>query len=59
MTYIPPVAALIIGVLFAHEPMRALDRLAMACIPGGVYLLQSGRDPKNAAPAASAARRVA
>ncbi|SIT37995.1 DMT(Drug/metabolite transporter) superfamily permease (fragment) [Paraburkholderia piptadeniae] len=58
VTYIVPVVALIIGVLFAHEPMRALDLLAMACIPGGVYLLQSGCNPKKAAPAASAARRV-
>ena len=57
-TYIPPVVALGIGVLFAHEPVRALDLLAMACILGGVYLLQSARKPGKPAPGASPARRV-
>ncbi|OUL73176.1 DMT family transporter [Paraburkholderia hospita] len=47
VTYIPPVIALGIGVLVAHEPIHALDLLAMACILGGVFLLQSGRSPQK------------
>lgn len=43
VTYIPPVVALLMGLTFAHEPLRPLDLVAMACILGGVYLLQSGR----------------
>jgi len=48
VTYIPPVVALLMGVTLAHEPLRALDLLAMLCILGGVYLLQSGRQAKPA-----------
>lgn len=43
VTYIPPVVALTIGMTLNREPLRPLDLLAMACILGGVYLLQSGR----------------
>ncbi|MBN3763823.1 DMT family transporter [Burkholderia sp. Ac-20365] len=56
VTYIPPVVALSIGVLFAHEPIRPLDLLAMLCILGGVFLLQSGRNPQKTA---TVARRTA
>ncbi len=65
VTYIPPVVALGIGVLFAHEPIRALDMIAMVCILGGVFLLQSGRRtdnlhrPHEPAVNAPAARRAA
>jgi drug/metabolite transporter (DMT)-like permease len=45
VTYIPPVVALLVGLVFAGEPLRPLHLLAMACILGGVYLLQSGRRP--------------
>lgn len=50
VTYIPPVVALLIGMLFAGETIGPLQLLAMACILGGVYLLQSGRrgGPKSA-----------
>ncbi|CDY78528.1 Permease of the drug/metabolite transporter (DMT) superfamily [Caballeronia glathei] len=43
VTYIPPVIALLIGVVFAGEPVRPTDLAAMACILGGVYLLQGGK----------------
>ena len=56
VTYIPPVVALGIGVLVAHEPIQPLDLLAMACILGGVFLLQSGRNPQKTA---TVARRTA
>ena len=59
VTYIPPVVALAIGVLFAHEPIHSLDLLAMVCILGGVFLLQSGRNPQKKAAASSSARRTA
>ncbi len=48
-TYVPPVVALAIGLTFAHEPLRVLDLVAMACILGGVFVLQTGR---RAAPVA-------
>jgi drug/metabolite transporter (DMT)-like permease len=48
VTYIPPVVALLMGLTFAGESMRPLDLLAMACILGGVYLLQSGKRAKAA-----------
>ncbi|MBP0590062.1 DMT family transporter [Paraburkholderia sp. LEh10] len=57
VTYIPPVVALGIGVVFAHEPIRPLDLLAMVCILGGVFLLQSGRNPQKIE--ASRAQRIA
>src|ERR1700733_4778471 len=56
VTYIPPVVALLMGLMFAGEPIRPLHLLAMACILGGVYLLQSGRRPK---PAQAQVRRSA
>ncbi|AMM17696.1 hypothetical protein AX768_26365 [Burkholderia sp. PAMC 28687] len=43
VTYIPPVIALLMGVWFAHESIRPLDLVAMSCVLGGVYLLQTGR----------------
>jgi drug/metabolite transporter (DMT)-like permease len=48
VTYIPPVVALLMGLVFAGEPLKPLHLLAMACILGGVYLLQSGQQPKPA-----------
>lgn len=42
-TYIPPVVALLIGILVAGEPVHAMDLLAIGAILGGVYLLQMGR----------------
>ena len=43
VTYLPPVVALMIGVLLVGEPVRALDLVAMVAILAGVGLLQSGR----------------
>jgi drug/metabolite transporter (DMT)-like permease len=43
VTYIPPVVALLIGALWAHEPVDAMDLLAVAAILGGVYIVQTGR----------------
>jgi drug/metabolite transporter (DMT)-like permease len=43
VTYIPPVVALLIGALWAHEPVHAMDLLAVAAILGGVYIVQTGR----------------
>ena len=43
VTYIPPVVALAIGSVLVHEPLRAMDLVAMALILGGVYVLQSGK----------------
>jgi drug/metabolite transporter (DMT)-like permease len=54
VTYIPPVVALVMGLAIGREPMRPLDLLAMMAILGGVYLLQSRKQPKPAlAPRAS------
>jgi drug/metabolite transporter (DMT)-like permease len=47
VTYIPPVVALLMGTLFAGETIGPLQLLAMLCILGGVYLLQSGRRAKT------------
>jgi drug/metabolite transporter (DMT)-like permease len=49
VTYMPPVVALLMGLAFAGESIGALQLLAMGCILGGVYLLQSGRQVKPAA----------
>ena len=43
VTYIPPVVALIIGVVWVGDPVRPLDYVAMAAILAGVGVLQSGR----------------
>ncbi|WP_192036248.1 DMT family transporter [Halomonas sp. YLGW01] len=43
VTYIPPVVALLIGVLLVDEPVRAMDLVAMLAILAGVGLLQAGR----------------
>jgi drug/metabolite transporter (DMT)-like permease len=54
VTYIPPLIALVMGVVLAGEPVRPADLVAMACILGGVYLLQGGgrvspiRSPRSA-----------
>lgn len=53
VTYVPPVVALLMGSTIAREPIRAIELLAMAAILGGVYLLQSGRQPRAAARRAS------
>ena len=45
VTYIPPVVALVIGYAAAGEPVSLLDLVAMACILGGVYALQSTARP--------------
>jgi len=43
VTYIPPIVALVIGSLLVHEPLRAMDVLAMLLILSGVYVLQTGK----------------
>lgn len=43
VTYIPPVVALLIGVLWVGDPVQPLDWIAMAAILVGVSVLQSGR----------------
>ena len=43
VTYIPPVIALLMGKLFANEPLQAIHLLAVALILGGVYRLQTGK----------------
>ncbi|WP_417615189.1 DMT family transporter [Oceanisphaera sp.] len=45
VTYIPPVVALLIGVVLIGEPVQGLDIIAMLVILTGVGLLQSGRKP--------------
>ncbi len=49
VTYIPPLVALVIGYAVAGEPVSALDLAAMACILGGVYVLQTAGRPSVAA----------
>ena len=41
--YIPPVVALLIGVLWVGEPVEDLDFIAVTAILAGVAVLQSGR----------------
>lgn len=43
VSYIPPVVALIVGHLLAHEPFHAIHLFAVVLILGGVYLLQTGK----------------
>ncbi|MEQ7922550.1 DMT family transporter [Xanthomonas sp. WHRI 1810A] len=50
VTYIPPVVALMIGILVAGEPMHGMDLLAIGAILAGVYLLQVGRRRGQAMP---------
>lgn len=50
VTYIPPVIALFLGVALAGEPVRTADLIAMTCILGGVYLLQTGRQVSTVRP---------
>ena len=40
VTYLPPVVALLIGLLVG-EPLRATDLAAMGAILGGVYVIQT------------------
>ncbi len=47
VTYIPPVVALLIGVVIIGEPVKGLDIVAMVVILSGVGLLQSGRKPPS------------
>ena len=42
VTYLPPVVALLIGLLVG-EPLRATDLAAMGAILGGVYVIQTAR----------------
>ena len=45
VTYLPPVVALLIGLLVG-EPLRAMDLVAMGAILGGVYVIQTaGKQP--------------
>jgi drug/metabolite transporter (DMT)-like permease len=50
VTYIPPVVAMVIGSLLAHEPVLAASLVAMVLIMGGVYVLQTGKKQGQAAP---------
>lgn len=43
VTYIPPVVALLIGFFVAHEPVHAIDLVAISAILAGVYVVQTGR----------------
>ncbi len=45
VTYLPPLVALAIGVLWVGEPVEALDIAAMIAILVGVCMLQLGRQP--------------
>jgi drug/metabolite transporter (DMT)-like permease len=53
VTYIPPVVALLIGYFLVHEPVSAVDLVAVVAIIGGVYILQTGKRqaPANSVPA--------
>lgn len=48
VTYIPPVVAMLIGSLLAHEAVAPASLVAMALIMGGVVVLQTGK--QQAAP---------
>ncbi|KFX69726.1 membrane protein [Pseudomonas taeanensis MS-3] len=52
VTYIPPVVALLIGYFLVHEPVSAVDLVAVVAIIGGVYILQTGKRqaPANSVP---------
>jgi drug/metabolite transporter (DMT)-like permease len=56
VTYIPPVVALTIGSVVAHEPIGVAQLVAMGAILGGVFLLQSRR--QSHAPAACRSAKV-
>ena len=57
VTYMPPVVALLIGVLVG-EPLRVMDLIAMSAILGGVYVIQtSGSARKQRAPNPAAGER--
>ncbi len=43
VTYLPPIVALFIGVVFAGENLSALDIVAAAAILLGVFLMQAGK----------------
>ena len=43
VTYIPPVVALVVGVVLAGEPVQATDLVAMAAVSIGVDVLKMGR----------------
>ena len=43
VTYIPPVIALCIGHLVAHEALQITQILAVVLILAGVYILQLGK----------------
>jgi drug/metabolite transporter (DMT)-like permease len=47
VTYVPPLVALVIGVLWAGEPIRILDVIAMVMILAGVGVLQFERKTVN------------
>lgn len=49
VTYIPPVVALLIGVVLIGEPVQGLDIIAMVVILAGVGLLQLGRKSSSTA----------
>lgn len=43
VTYVPPVVAMLIGSLLAHEPVLPASIAAMALIMTGVFVLQTGK----------------
>lgn len=53
VTYLPPVVALLIGVV-AGEPVAGLDLVAMTAILAGVGIVQSARNATAASPAKAA-----
>ena len=53
VTYIPPVVALLIGVLLVGEPIQLSSYLATVLIFAGVFLLKGDKPPKENTPSAS------
>ncbi len=47
VTYLPPVVALLIGVVFAGERIELRDYIAAALVLGGVFLLNRNREPRS------------
>nr|WP_232243563.1 DMT family transporter [Paraburkholderia sp. SOS3] len=58
VTYVPPVIALLMGSLIAHESVRGIELIAMAAILGGVFLLQTGREFNASTPGARKATQA-
>lgn len=47
VTYVPPVVALIIGHVYAAEPLRTSHLMAVTLILGGVFLLQTAQKKRE------------